>query len=234
LRIAICEDDLNIQTRLKEAINDWAESRRIKVDILCYQSAEAFLMAWPEMPFDLAFLDIQMKRMTGIELADFIRKTDSNMLIVFITSFSQYVLKGYDVNALHYLIKPLSPAKLLPVLDKALMIWRSRQDAFLLVPDNSGLIKLPFNDIFYISILSHTSSIYTNDKTFEIRKTMKELTEMLPSFFVRIHRSHIVNLFKVDCIYKDSLLISNDTKLPVSRNYSKEANDAFLRLYLGR
>ena len=234
MRIAICEDDVNTQKRLQEAIEDWANARVVKVDILTYPSAEAFLMAWPEVSFDLAFLDIQMQKMSGIELAGLIRETDSNMLIVFITSFSQYALHGYDVNALHYLIKPVSLAKLLPVLDKARLIWRSHQDSFLVVSDGTGQLKLPFGDIYYVTIQSHTVSINTGDAVFEMRKTMSELTEMLPGYFVRIHRSYIVNLFKVECMYKDSCLLLNDAKLPVSRNNSKDVNDAFIRLHIGR
>jgi len=234
MRIAICEDDLRMQTCLKEAIEDWAESSRITIDILCYPSAEAFMIAWPDVVVDLAFLDIQMRIMTGIELAEFIRKTDSNMLIVFITSFTQYILNGYDVNALHYLIKPVSPAKLLPILDKAHLIWKSRQDAVILVSDGSGQMKLPYGDIFYITIMSHTASIHTVSETYELRKSIGELMETLPGYFVRVHRSCIVNLFKVDCVYRDSLLLSSGTKLPISRNNSKDVNDAFVRLHIGR
>jgi len=234
LRIAICEDDQTIQNKLQEHIEDWAEARGTKVDILSYPSAEAFLMAWPEMSFDLAFFDIKMKEMTGIELASLIRKTDSNMLIVFTTSFTQYALSGYEVNAMHYLIKPVSPTKLLPILDKARLIWRSHQDSFMLVSDGTGQLKLPFGDIYYISVLSHTMSVTTDSTVYEMRKTMGELMEMLPSYFIRIHRSFIVNLFKVECVYKDSLLLTNEAKLPISRNNSKDVNDAFIRLHIGR
>jgi len=231
MRIAICEDTPKEQDRLKAAIQDWAQARNAGADILCYASAEAFLMAWPEVSFDLAFLDIQMKDMDGVQLAETIRRSDKNMLLVFVTSFAQYVLKGYDVAALHYLIKPLSAAKLLPVLDKAHMIWRSRQSDFLMVPDGSGQIKLPFDSINYISMFSHTAEIHTDDKKYELRKTAAELAEMLPSHFARCHRSYIVNLFKADCVYKESLILSDGTKLPVSRNSSKQVGEAFLRLH---
>jgi len=114
MRIAICEDNPKEQERLTAAIKDWAKARNTQADVLCYQSAEAFLMVWPDVSFDLAFLDIQMKAINGIKLAETIRTSDKNMMLVFVMSFSQYVLKGYDVAALHYLIKPLSAAKLLP------------------------------------------------------------------------------------------------------------------------
>jgi DNA-binding LytR/AlgR family response regulator len=229
MRIAICEDDPAMQTRLKDTIEDWAVSRKAQTDILCYPSAEAFIFA--NMSFDLAFLDIQMKAMTGIELAEHIRKTDKNMLIVFVTSFSQYVLKGYDVNALHYLIKPLSAAKLLPIMDKAFMIWKSRHSASLLVSCGSGQMKLPFDDIYSISMTSHTAKIQAGHGAYELRKTADELAAVLPSYFIRCHRSHIVNLLKADCVYKDSVLLSNGNTVPISRNNSKKVHDSFVRLH---
>jgi DNA-binding LytR/AlgR family response regulator len=234
MRIAICEDNKNMQKRLEEAVLDWADARKVKTEILCYPSAEAFLMAWPEMPFDLAFLDIQMKHMTGIQLAECIRKTDSNMLIVFVTSFEQYSLKGYDVNALHYLIKPVSQTKLIPILDKARVIWKSRYESFLLIPTGEGTMKLPFADILYISISAHTAGIHTGENVYYIRKTINALAELLPSYFIRNHRSYIVNLFSVDCVFNDSLLLKNEETLPVSRKNMKETKDAFLRLHIGR
>ena len=234
VRIAICDDDESILQRLSDAISEWAESRKVQVDVLCYTSAESFLMKWMEVSHDLAFLDIKMKGMTGIELAEHIRKTDKNMMIVFVTSFKQYVLKGYDVGALHYLIKPLSMAKLLPILDKANTIWRSRNSEVLLVSNGTGQMKLPFDEIFCISMLSHMAKIQVGENTFELRKTAEELANMLPYYFVRCHRSYIVNLFKVDCVYKDSLLLSNGESLPISRNRSKDVNDAFVKLHTER
>ena len=233
MRIAICEDDYKEQERLTDAIKDWANTKKVQVDILCYNNAETFIVAWPDISFDLVFLDIQMKNMTGIELAEYIRQTDKEMLIVFVTSFSQYVLKGYDVDALHYLIKPLSPAKLLPTLDRAYMIWRSNHKDVLIVATDAGQIKLPFGSILYISMFSHIAEIHTDGEIFNLRKTAAKLEELLPSHFMRTHRSCIVNLLKVDCVYKTSLTLAGGEKLPISRNNSKQVNDAFMRLYTG-
>jgi len=232
MRFAICDDELSIQQRLSEAITDWAKSKKIQVDVLCYPSAECFLMSWQEITFDIIFLDIQMKSMTGIELAQCVRRKDKNMMIVFVTSFTQYAVRGYDVNALHYLIKPVSQAKLLPILDKAYTIWRSRKKASFVVSNGNGQMKLPHDDIFYISMLSHTAIIQTESNTYEIRKTVEELIEFLPNYFIRCHRSYIVNLMRVDCVYKDSLLLSNEKTLPISRKKSKEVNDAFVKLHM--
>jgi DNA-binding LytR/AlgR family response regulator len=155
------------------------------------------------------------------------------MQIVFVTSFSQYALKGYDVNALHYLIKPSSSAKLLPILDKAHTIWHSCQSSVLLVSDGEGQKRLSYNEIFYITMFSHTACIQIENGTCETRKTAGELSDLLPGYFIRCHRSYIVNLFKVDCVYRDSLLLSNGKTLPISRSNSKTVNDAFVKLHTG-
>lgn len=234
MRIAICEDVVQQQEHLTVAIKDWAGVRKVNVDILCYNSAEEFMFAWPDIFFDLIFLDIQMKNIDGIELAETIRKTDANMLIVFVTSFKEYVLRGYDINALHYLIKPVSPTTLLPVLDRAHTIVRSRNDDIMLLNNDSGKVKVPFADINYIAITSHTARVHTDKETFEKRITMSELQDLLPDYFVRNHRSYIVNLFKADCVYKESLLLSTGKELPISRKNTKSVNDAFVRLHIGR
>ena len=234
MRIAICEDNLQQQERLTDALKDWAEARKVSIDILCYKSAEEFLFAWPDISFDLAFLDIQMKNIDGTKLAEMIRKVDKNMLIVFATSFKEYVLKGYDINALHYLIKPISSAKLFPVLDRARVIIRSRNDDIMIVNNSSGKVKVVFADINYITITSHTAQIHTDKKIYEKRITMAELQDLLPDYFIRTHRSYIVNLFKADCVYKESLLLSIGDELPISRKNTKAVNDAFVRLHIGR
>lgn len=235
MRFAICEaEKKKEQKRLSEAIEDWASAKRVQISISSYPSAEAFLIAWPDNAFDIIFLDIEMKNMTGIDFAEQIRKTDKNIMIVFVTSHKQYVLSGYDANALHYLIKPLTQTKLLPILDKAHTIWQSWQNAFMLVVSNDGgKQKLLYGDIFYISMSSHTAKIHTESGAFGIRKTAEELSEMLPDYFIRCHRFYIVNLLKVDCMYRRSLLLSNGETLPISRNSSKTANDAFIRFCTG-
>ena len=165
-----------------------------------------------------------------MSLAKIIRSTDKNIMLVLITYFDQYVLNGYDVNALHCLIKPLSASKLLPVLNNAYMIYRSRQKAMVVVFDDNGQMKLPCCDIFCISMLSHTAIIQTASSEYRLRKTSKELSDMLPKYFIRCHRSYIINLLKVEHIGKSSLALSNGKKLPISRNNAKTVSDAYNKL----
>ena len=206
----------------------------VNASIMCFQNGESFLMTWPDSTFDLAFLDIEMNNMTGIELSEMIRRTDNHMQIVFITSHKQYALTGYDVNALHYLIKPASPAKILPILDKAYIMWKATKDMFILVPDSAGQRKLSLGKVLYISVQSHTAKLHTRDTIYEMRKSLNEFIDELPDNFIKIHRSYIVNIYEAECVYKDSILLSNAEKLPISRKNAKDVNDTFIRLHTVR
>ena len=228
LHIAICDDDEKARERLAEAIQDWAADRKAEIGLKYYDSAEAFSMSWPEVPCDLVFLDIKMKSMDGMQLAGNIRKKDKNIMIVFVTSFRQYSLYGYNVEALNYLIKPVSAAKLMPTLDKAFLIYNSRRNSFFIAAKGKDQCKVFFDDIYCISMSAHYADIYIVNTFYTVRKSAKELDEMLPEYFVRCHRSHMVNIFKVERICGNSLVLFNQKELPLSRNYAKQVKDAFI------
>lgn len=228
LHITICDDDKNAQERLAEAIKDWANDRKVEVELKYHDSAEAFIMSWPEVPSDLVFLDIKMKKIDGIHLAGSIREKDKDIMIVFVTSFKQYSLHGYNVEALNYLIKPVSPAKLLPTLDKAYMIYESRRNSFFIVAKGKEQCKIFGDDIYCISMSAHYAEIFTADTSYTLRKPAKELDRMLPEYFVCCHRSHRVNIFKVERICGSSIVLLNKKELPLSRNNTKQVKDAFI------
>ena len=233
MRIAICEDNESDQRILMNAINDWANTLKVSVEILCYPDAEMFMTTQTNIAFDLIFLDIEMGKMNGIELAEHIRQLDHNVQIVFVTSHSQYALAGYEVNALHYLLKPLSQMKLIPVLDKANLFWRDNKKETLLIPSKFGQHEISLGSIFYINIDSHIAKIHTDKEIIESRKTAEEFEKLLPSHFMRCYRSIIINLLKAESMRKDSVILSNGDKLPVSRNFSKKVNDAYMSLHMG-
>ncbi len=230
MRFVICDDNIDDLEHSASIIRKWADSRSIIANILCFNNAEEFLFSWPDMIVDIIFLDIMMKKMSGIKLAEKIRKIDNNVIIIFVTNFLQYSLKGYDVNAFHYLVKPLSSDKLNPVLDKAYGIWCSHEKDSLIIKTDSGQLKISCGNICYIKVQLHTAELHTETETYEIRRTIKELIDLLPSYFIRCYRSYIVNILKIDCVFDNSLILSTGDKLPISRNNAKRVKDAFMRL----
>ena len=129
LKIAVCDDDASERAYLYELAASWAaRNHRHLTEIKQYAGADAFLFDYAaEKDFDILLLDIEMPGTSGIELAKAVRRENSAVQIVFVTGFYEYFSDGFDVSALHYLIKPVDAAKLFPVLDKAVRHLSDRQ-----------------------------------------------------------------------------------------------------------
>jgi DNA-binding LytR/AlgR family response regulator len=117
IKIAICDDEHRQTEYIKMLVSAWADENNIKISVDMFESAESFKAAWSEeQTFDILLLDIEMGGQNGIELAREIRRSDAKLIIIFITGFTDYMPEGYDVSALHYLVKPVKEDKLFPSL----------------------------------------------------------------------------------------------------------------------
>ena len=117
---AICDDEIPQQDSLKRMVLEWAGARRFTARIACFPSAEAFLFHYEEdKSFDILLLDIEMAGINGVQLASAVRKDNKEVQIVFVTGYMDYIADGYDVEALHYLLKPVTEGTLYAVLDRA-------------------------------------------------------------------------------------------------------------------
>ena len=148
--IAICDDNSTDMECIEAFVQVWAEYTKNSVKIDKFASAEEFLFHYSEKKtFDLLLLDIEMKAMSGVELAKMIRRENESVEIIFITGYSDYIIEGYEVSALHYLMKPLDREKLFAVLDKAAGKLRRNERTLLLeLPDR--IVRIPINEIRYI------------------------------------------------------------------------------------
>ena len=142
-RAAICDDSTTDAEFVGSILHQWAAERGIEVESERFASADAFLFRYAEdKSFDLLLLDVEMPGTDGVTLAKTVRQENEAVQIVFITGYSDYIAEGYDVAALHYLVKPVSREKLFAVLDRA---WeKHRRNARCLNLELSGeLVRLP-------------------------------------------------------------------------------------------
>ncbi len=201
-----------------------------------YNSASEAIRTIRENTIHLLFLDIQMPEISGLEFA---RIIDKDTRIVFTTAFSQYAIDGYKVNALDYLLKPISFEKFLETADKALEWFESQtkqksmvQDRFIFLKSEYKLQKINFDDILYVEGLKDYVKIYLKDSSKNVMSlmNMKKIEEYLPKpEFMRIHRSYIVHVKEVETIDRFRMVIGNQY-LPISDSY-KDAVQKFLELH---
>jgi DNA-binding LytR/AlgR family response regulator len=230
VRIAVCDDEEIHQNIILALLKKWAANANIEIDIAAFDNAEELLMLWEDVVFDILVLDIEMKKLSGMEFAKAIRCIDEDVIIIFVTSHVSYSLEGYDVNPLHFLMKPLDEKKFCSVLDKANIIYKLKGKNSFVLHTESGLIKMSVNKILYISMYSHNAEIYTDDETYVARMTINELLQSLPTHFINCHRSYIINMLKVVCVFDDHAVISGDITIPISRGRLKKVRECFMRL----
>ncbi len=164
---------------------------------------------------DIIFLDIQMPELKG---TDFAKMINPRTRVIFTTAYSKYALEGFELNALDYLLKPITFERFLQAVNKYKQEETAIDDS-ITVKSGYDLHKLKFEDILYVESDSEYVNFYTSGKKIMSYQTLKSLEKTLPtSTFIRVHRSYIVNKQKVSALKGRDLLIS-DVKIPVSDSY---------------
>lgn len=233
LRIAICDDETAETEYLTTLAREWATAGKVSADIVPYDSAEAFLFAYDaDKAFDILLLDIQMKSMDGVTLAKHLRAGGGQMQIIFITGLPDFIAEGYDVSALHYLMKPVGKERLFAVLDKAVGLL-AKTDASVLVETENGQTRIFHRDIHCAEAFAHTTVLQTKAGDVEAKLSIGELEIMLGETFCRAHRSYLVGLRHIRQITKTDVVMDSGKVIPLARRRYTAINQAFIRYYKG-
>ena len=229
-RFAVCDDSSADRAYVTALIEAWGCSRDIPLQIEDYPSAEAFLFAYEgNETVDVLFLDIEMGDMSGVELAKRLRQMGAGLQIVFLTGYMEYIAEGYDVEALHYLIKPVAQEKLGAVLDRAVERLKTRENVLLLsLPD--GVVRLPLYEIRYLEVMKNYVTLHAVEE-YSVKRSLSELTKELDESFYRIHRSYIVNLRFVKRITRTEVTLKDGAALPLSRKLYDGLNQALIKYF---
>ena len=236
MRIAIVDDLAAERALLKDRLEQQLHRKNVQADILEYESGETFLEAARKAPFTAAFLDIYMDGMTGMEAAKKLRKTNTDCLLVFTTTSTDHALEGFQVRALHYLVKPFSENELSGLLDEMLKRL-PQQEKFLDIKVSGSDIRLCCSDIVYAEHFAHIINIHTvAGKTLATRQSFKVFTESLkedPRFFI-CGRGVIVNLEQAEDFEADAFCMRDGSRVYVCQNLLKSARQVFMEFLLQR
>lgn len=228
-KIAICDDESEEIEKIQKMVTRWAERTKHSVSIETFPSAEAFLFACNGGNlFDILLLDVEMRKINGIDLAKKIRTFDSKAEIIFITSHNEFASEGFEVDALHYLLKPVNEEKFSSVLDRAAVRLLTDPPS-IIIQCNGDLIKLFEADILYVESYLHYILIHTIHGEYKIKESISTFAEKLSDLFFRIHRSYLVSLTRVIRISRTSVTLEGNISLPLSRGQYDAVNQAFIR-----
>ena len=228
-RIAIVDDSKTDTAYVQHLLTDWAKPCRAEV----FPSAERFLFRYTgDKAWDILLLDIEMGGMDGVTLAKRIRQDNSTVQIIFLTGFSDYMAEGYEVSALHYLMKPVSKDKLFAVLDRAAAALQ-KADRAILLPAGGEMLRLCAEQVQYVEAFSHTVAIVTGTDTFQVKMPISEIEKMLGEGFIRCHRSYLVGLKHIARLSKTEVILDSGKALPLSRSAAAPVHKAFISFYTG-
>lgn len=225
MNVLIVDDNKIARTTMKQLAS---QVKDIMVTGECANAIDAFNLLQVQ-PVDLILLDIEMPGMTGLELTK--NLGNKKPIIIFTTSKKEYAAEAFELNVADYIVKPVTSARFIQAINKAREILQSNteevkmdEDEFIFIRDSNIVRRLKIEDILFAEAMGDYVKLYTAQKFFAIHTTLKTVEERLPlTKFIRVHRSYIVAIARIDTI-QDGALVINGKPVPVADAYRAALN----------
>lgn len=225
VRVALVEDEESSRKILTDYLERFSRETGEKIHISVFPDGAEIVDDY-RANYDIILMDILMTYMDGMKAANAIRKVDKEVVIIFITNTPQYVMKGYTVDALDYVLKPVSYFAFSQRMQRALERMKRRTRKFISVVFQGGMRKLDVSQILYIEVVNHCLIYHLTDEDLEAKGSLSELEETLrPYHFFRCNKCYLVNLEHVDSVAENSVNVGGN-QIQVSRAKKKALLDA--------
>lgn len=225
LRLAIVEDDAAYRNELKKYLLQYEKEKGEKFQINEFSDGDGILQNY-KSDYDIILMDVEMAFVDGMTAALEIRKVDTDVVIIFITNMPQYAIRGYTVDALDYILKPISYYAFSETITRALGRKQKRQRKFVVINIHGGMQKIDTERIRYIEVMNHDLIFHTVDGDITTKGTIRDIEEKLnDSSFFQCNKSFLINLSFVDGVVNSDINIGKDV-VPVSRAKKKPLMDA--------
>ena len=231
IKIAIVEDDIIYADQLREYLHKYETEYGESFDISNFSDGEMIVEGYNSQ-FDIILMDIEMRFMDGMSAAEMIRRVDKEVVIIFITHTPQYAVRGYAVEALDYILKPVSYFAFSQRLSRAINRMNKREEKTVVISIKGGSVRLNANSILYIESQGHDIIYHTTSGEYVSSGTMKESEEALREIhFFRGSKWYIINLQQVKGLEDGCARLKNGKLIPLSRGRKKEFMEALAQYW---
>lgn len=231
LNVAVVEDESEYRSMIQDMIMQYAEEHRKQIKVTAFSDGSGLVENYRK-EYDIILLDIEMPQMNGMKAAEEIRRQDQDVVLVFITNMAQYAIRGYEVDALDFILKPLNYYTFSMRFMRAIGRVKIRESRQVCLVLDDGVKKLDSREIYYIEIQNRMLHYHTEDGEFSVRGTLKQAMEELEGYhFVKCNHWYLVNLRHVSEIRKNIVIVAGN-ELEISRR-NRTAFLAAVTEYMG-
>lgn len=228
IHIAICDDDKTFLELIKSKIIEYYRSQNLTPQITDFANGKDLVKACKETEFDLAFLDIEMPQMTGIEVIKKLRDFCYDMEIIFLTNYENYVFESFKYNVFRYIRKSKIDIELVEALE-AFQLKMKHAERYYSFTTTEGMVSWRVDDIQYMEVFQHYIYIHKKDRVIKVRNSLNKYEKEFEKFgFIRIHKSYLVSYRHIYSINTNEVVLMNNKKLPLSRNRSEYVKEKFI------
>ena len=233
ISVAILEDDSMASKQLCRMLETYGQRHQCFLSVSCFDCADKFFQSLVHACFDIIFLDIDLPDMNGMNVARRIRQADKQVVLIFTTNLSQYAIQGYEVDAMDYILKPISPQVIDLKMDRAVQFSRQSRETAVSINTRGGFVRVPSSSIQFLEIYGHRIIYHTEKQDYESYGTMKQAIEQLPRRgFFRTTASFVVNFRHIQKVEGLTVFIGNRS-IPISRLRKAEFMEAANQFFSG-
>lgn len=233
IHIAMVEDDNKDASTIESYIKRFNQEEGQSILTTRFTNANEFFTNY-KPSFDIVFLDIMLPGINGMDIAKKLREIDKRVVIMFVTTMTQYAIKGYEVNAVDYLVKPVAYQTFMFKLQKAIGVVNENKEGEILIVQPNRMIRLSTHHIQYVEVLGHTLMYHANDGVHHGRGTMANLEKEFEKYgFMRCNNCYLVNPKYIDSVDGFSVNMRNGDVLQISHPRKKKFMTDLTR-WLGR
>lgn len=232
MKIAVCDDSITDRRKLIKIIKEYAEQRLVDFEIDEFSSGIQLLDAFQSNPYRIIFLDIYMDELTGVQIAYKIRHTNRECMIIFTTTSPDFRAEGFEIGAVHYLLKPLGYKGVEEALNRCTRVF-SESERYLTVIVSRQSCRVLFRDILFVEVYGKTALIHTLQSTLKTYMPLAKIEEQLKDGpFLRCHRCYIVNMGHISAVLDKAFQLENGEIVPIRKNGQQEVRQEYHKYIL--